>query len=485
MDDRAYLRSITGGNNGRNWWKHAALNTAAGLAAAGTVGLLSQQNFTKFREAVKRSGRFSEFSPEKKMRNTTSVSKYNFRGRRRTMSSAGNKKRSVSRKRAMSLSAVRLPSVSRMPSSSYMDIVKNRGKGFGTGVLRGKFRLPRRQKLDKLSKFLKKGAVSKTETSDTLEDGNCVYIGHTTFIQEEILKNFCRAVVKKLYNQADIYFTDFEDTNSAITRLAIRYQVGADENQISAHNIDYTNPAVPFTFEEMAIDLYTWVRSQFLGSATTTERAKVIQGFRLFVGDVGTAGFNNIIAEIRGAMTVEWYVRSILKVQNRTRSVLGTEADQVDRIPLIGKSYEINKCGFEQSSIFSNNTVAGFYSDPDTGIIAMESANIQQQVFKEPPMANVFKSNVKQGGVKLGPGVIKYSTLTTHSKMELGVFLQQVYGTIPQANFFNYGKSRMFAMEKPINLEEENLIKIGYEHQYEVGIAVGVKKAITRAVIVV
>lgn len=364
-----------------------------------------------------------------------------------------------------------------------MNSVKYRPKGIGTGILRGKFRRPTLKKLDKLSKFLKKGAVSKTEYSDTLQDEKCVYIGHTTFIQEEILKNFSRAVVKKLYNTGGVYFTAFGDQNFAITRLQVLYQPSITENIIATHEIDYTTP--PFTYETMATALYSWLKASFLGTALATERARVIVGFRLYYGDVGAAGFSNIVAELKGNMQIEWYVRSILKVQNRTRSALGTQDDQVDRIPLIGRSYEVNRCGFQLATINSAGPNWAFTTDPDNGLIQLEANSSGQNIFKEPPMPSVFKNKVKHGGIKLGPGVIKYSTLNTHSTIDLTVFLQQVFATNPQDSFFNYGKTRMFAMEKPMNLDEENLINIGYEHQYEVGISIKLKRAQTQPVITV
>lgn len=362
----------------------------------------------------------------------------------------------------------------KMPSS-----MKNKRIYGLPGTFKGKFAQPKKSRKTVIEKYQAKGVVSRREFSAIITDSKCVYVGHSTFVFDEILANFCRSVVKKLLNLHGVYFKAFGETFPEVLRFEILYQNDVNDNSVGTADVP---TAAGDSYLTMAIALQAGMFSIWGPAESQANRKKIPVGFRLFAGDVGSATINQLVAELRGNMMLDWYVKSVLKIQNRTRSETGTESDQVDRQPLIGKAYEVSTCGFELDNIVSAATTQSFVASLIDGTITAEAGSFGYPVFDEPPLNSAFLRKVKSVGVRLSPGVIKYSELTTHSSIGLAEFVQKYWGQAGGESIHNHGKSRMYALEKTLSLDPEVIITAGYEVNIETGVSIKMKKVVTNPI---
>jgi len=180
--------------------------------------------------------------------------------------------------------------------------------------------------------------------------------------------------------------------------------------------------------------------------------------------------------------------KSALKIQNRSVTVASdNEANDIDNVPLVGRSYEGNGMGpvFRKSKFLANTTGVennySFASDKYAVIDGTEYLGADAiRELSEPPLPMQLYSCTASGKVRMQPGDVKTSLITYH----LGGKLDNVWNKLGSFNADDYslpkvqgsfGKYRLYAVEKMVDCiapSAENAIRIGIECQVDVSATV-------------
>jgi len=180
--------------------------------------------------------------------------------------------------------------------------------------------------------------------------------------------------------------------------------------------------------------------------------------------------------------------KSALKIQNRSVTVAAdNEANDIDNVPLVGRSYEGNGMGpvFRKSKFLANTTGVennySFASDKYAVIDGTEYlAGSPVRELAEPPLPMQLYSCTASGKVRMQPGDVKTSLIMYHlgGKLDnvwnkLGAFNDPDY-SLPKVQG-SFGKYRLYAVEKMVDCiapSAENAIRIGIECQVDVSATV-------------
>lgn len=172
--------------------------------------------------------------------------------------------------------------------------------------------------------------------------------------------------------------------------------------------------------------------------------------------------------------------KSTMKIQNRTINSAGNdETDDVDNVPLYGKSYEGNGnfMKYRTNSTFSaENVMIGL--NPNTskiGNISINYAAFQtgkaSNPLAEPPKPSQLINVKRSGKCHLDPGEIKTSVLHHTIRMGLNTLLRKLFIINETTEFtirndLKLGNYRIFALEKMLKIGTETAttqIKVAYE----------------------
>ena len=308
----------------------------------------------------------------------------------------------------------------------------------------------------------------------------CMFVGHSTCPVQTIRECMWRALVKRLYIGAGGY--DFSVFG------AVQCPVGTMVD-VFFKNDGPTSPQIIQTFTFVLGDTLETL-AQWLGNQGRPFNDGQYANTRVFtflrmiqpIPPGGLAYPTDHLQESRILLanaTVTMEISSSLKIQNRSinKTVYegGVDADNVDRVPLYGKSYEGNGSGTYTKSSQQNPAGSNFNSDMIYGII--EQGALSNEL-KEPPYASDFIGVKRSGKVKIEPGTIKTSVLTYKKTMkfsdlqrELGTSQDVAYlGNIPDADrkVVRFGKYRFFGLEKIIDATSGIPITLGLEHNIRV-----------------
>lgn len=346
-------------------------------------------------------------------------------------------------------------------------------------VAAGKFK---RGKYKKHKRF-SKGIVQNLERGGDLSWKYCGYIGHSTYCQAQIRKLMARLLVKELYRLHGFEINSFADIphNDAGFAINIRYYLSNTTTTITSqlYNIASTD-----TYEIIAGQVGVW-----LATLAGTDAPHIID-MALYNS---TYTPDLIMATLKvDSLLVEFYAKSSLKLQNVSTGTGGNEADDVDNIPLHGKSYETKGSGFNYRDIRRQGGTLGvtfspFIADDQYGVINVNGEQEGGPVnsLREPPPAHVFATKVKVGKVLIQPGHIKTSVIKTRRVMMFNYMLRllgEQYSSQTPMNRFGY--SRMFALEKILENQVvyENIrpILVRFEHNIRMSLnARSLKRNIT------
>lgn len=333
---------------------------------------------------------------------------------------------------------------------------RHRG-GSGT-VSSGFFSRGRKVRRSSIDSMMRKGVVTVVETGGVETPSHCGYLGHCTMPTERVALQFWYAFFKKFIT--DNLRLSVSAPNSAISGLingaTFEILFYTDTFQtISSHAfVIGTNPVLP-TIDALATEAHNWAVASWDESYTLLR-----MDF-----DRDSVGVDASVSLL--GSKIAYRVKSTMKIQNRSAGADGTEADEVDNVPIYGKSYDAKGNGV----IYANPLQSARLTGNDiTGYIAYSgTANLN-----EPPPANAFDRPTRSNKAKLDPGQLKTSKLSENSKMDATKFLCEVYPLLRRPSHVKtyLGKSRIFAFEKMLETEIGVAIanmKIAYEinNRYE------------------
>lgn len=295
----------------------------------------------------------------------------------------------------------------------------------------------------------KRGIVKTVETGGNLLDPFAVYVGHSSVPVKELFILVCQVVVKRMLEKFyGCQIVNMERQLSDITNGSLQIDINYYNSPVSKtmQNVGLTISSVQ-TFDTIGLN----VANNMLQIMETDTRAEFWK-IRCYNPPFDQES-RHVEMNLR-TLKVEAIIKSTLKIQNRTSNPSGTEADEVDNVPLHGKGYETTMGNYLQFTDQRRSTAATYSplgGDNKTGLSTFLGSEDTTDAFLEPPQANWFTNCKYASKITLNPGEIKTSTLTYKKTFDFTKITKVVAQTnILSSNKWQHfwGKFRLFGLEK-------------------------------------
>lgn len=357
--------------------------------------------------------------------------------------------------------------------------LRPRNMGASSSKSSGFFKKSSRRKLNTFEKVGARGITVCNELGGVLTGPlmRTGYVGHAIFTRSFLRYNVARAFVKWIARQLKIDIVDFASS------FPTEVPTGSAISVALCHRTSWTGTVTETllsitpgttTFEQIAQEIYT-LASAFTPSGQFTS-------IRISHGN----GTRFVYSMLKSKIDV--YVKSTLKIQNRTINASGNlQADDVDNVPLYGKSYygTGNYIQMNYNDFAPNNAQTDIYLIAPSGTtVSLDPPTIANgetgtvNPFTEPPKKNQLFNVKGVGKAHLDPGQVKTSVLYYRKVFSLNKVFQAASGTDGTSNqLCNIGKYRIFCFEKMLDsvaydIEGVNAIRIAYEHDHKMAINV-------------
>lgn len=366
-----------------------------------------------------------------------------------------------------------------------MDVSPKKLMGASTGVFKGRFNSARKLRESIESKHQRKGFHVTDETFGLITDPDCVYVWHSTYHLERLVRVIVGSTVRELFHMAGYSINNSGNniglsfTTGGLISFRIRWQrinpitgiVGtvatADIplapsflgvlNLVGGYATFWTEyfqnttPDIPYTLQLLQCDTH--------GATSTSQDYRTVASMDL------------------QSCKIKIDVHSSICIQNRTSGATATgvaigESDRVDNQPLEGFMYE-----FRHSDPRLKNPDAGLA--PLNRIrregISFSNANQLGQPLQEPFVPKLFQNCRKSVKIRLNPGDLKEQNIyhTFSGSLEsVAKKLRTCLAQIITTNTFIsgvQGKCQMFILEEQIRSNAANVITINYERQVKIG----------------
>lgn len=369
------------------------------------------------------------------------------------------------------------------PSRTDIQYATRRGRkprrisGFG-GRLGGFMKKPRRTKmwpkskvkrsaLRTLAKIQAEGVLSTKEIGiSTLGVSDAVYLGHATFAMDQYRDVIVSLIIKKLFMLVNQRIRNWNDPIDLITNDQIVFEYKSDQDSLTgAATVNYLYGGGVVTYQQV-VDYFV---ANFLWNQTD----KILT--RVYFNFLGGAGNSRVRSLNLDYATVEIYVKSSMKLQNATTSGAGTEADEVDNVPVNGKNYYGHGNG--SNSNRTNRTEEQFWARQDCGW--MKKVPSSTSGLYEMPTAVYFRGVKKMGKHRIDPGRIRTSVLKDHYRVSLRWLITKITQSADHTtDVSDVGKFRIFGFEHVIKAASDSPnIKILGEVNYQIGMAMSTKNS--------
>lgn len=306
----------------------------------------------------------------------------------------------------------------------------------------------------------------------TVTDAEAVAVGHTSMPGKICAINMWRALLKYTLTKMSCYVKDYGNlmTNEGFVAgdvFRINRYANGTTTTISSENITV---AATTTYDRICADLAATFDDN---PNLTDDRLDSIE-FVPFTGSKYSA-VNLDIQSIK----ISVFTKSILKIQNTTVEVsTDNQADDVNRVPLVGKIYGVRGNNFLRKSntallsgLYSaNNEEAIFagWTKAVSNVLTLTSvgyyeasagpANNNQTTFfkpSEPPRQYELQNCVSMSNINVSPGEIKSSTLVQKYTFGLQYYFNLLYSTRNTDNnllVYNpkQGKTNVMYLEKVV-----------------------------------
>lgn len=308
------------------------------------------------------------------------------------------------------------------------------------------------------------GVQFAMEQGDVLIGERAVYLGHATCPVNVMKRQMCRALLKRLLIAMGKLNPNWDGAPKDVLandRVILLYLNSPNGAPIQI------NVAVAALSQEA-------IASAWLNAISAESNLIQLVEMQYRPNDTPIGGRTINLS----TSTIEFSIVSQLKMQNRTVSVAGdNEADDVNNVPLIGKQYYGKGTGTRY--IVDAAAATLLYCGNFDGLITRSALALDS--LREPPSGKLFDSVKKTTMVKLAPGVVNTSVLTTKIKMPLTKFLVHMLDTLqdflpaPPRKHKLLGDFKLFGLEKEIQAlayAPENNLCVAYEHDLKVTTAV-------------
>jgi len=351
-------------------------------------------------------------------------------------------------------------------------------RNYGAGKAAGKFRKPRRR-------IKRGGSITKMirhteECGSEITDDQCVYVGHGTFPTQQIVRAGFRALVKVWLRKLGIEYENPESplaSQIAINDFCrIKYYLYSTEVNVAPSTMDFTYTNVVagnnwFSPEELATKMEAAWKSLILITASPNPELLSIEWLP---ASPTTTTMKYQIMYLRGS-SINIYVKSSLKMQNRTVGATGdtnAEADEVDNQPLYGKCYQGKGTGSTLAGQRNLLLKAVCFIHPTYGAFHMSGSDVPPAGTDEPIDPALVYRATRYDKVMLNPGEIKSSILVDRFRITLDrlLLLFNSIGASNTAPDVPKGHFKMYAFEKMLEnyVGVRTNVNVNWEHNLNI-----------------
>lgn len=339
--------------------------------------------------------------------------------------------------------------------------------------------------------YAKKGAIMCTEVGGEKSNiltgkatSQCVWLGHSTYCESIWQQMICYALIKALFNKAGIMIGAFDQYipahfstgGTCSYTMILWFKVAPGD---ITQSVEYTWDSKSQVPNALVTQLTGWL---FNATDTNDQEQNISLSLHGRVPIAAGNETNILLSQLDLTRArVHLYVKQSMKIQNRTINTNGNdETDDVDNVPLYGRSYE----GPGNGALYYPNidtylTAGASGQQPITASVtsALIAPNQNATTFatlspmyKEPPLPSQLTKVSKAGKLHLDPGQIKTSVITLTKSYGLQKLVQDMYagsmtpGSTQERAF--RGNYRVFAVEKMIQnvaTSDINQIRLAYE----------------------
>lgn len=343
------------------------------------------------------------------------------------------------------------------------------------------------RRLPVIDKYAKYGVVLHREngavvSTDGIEKAQAFLIGHATCSKLQLINDVCHALTKLIATRMGMTIVKFSDSILgnwvAPVEVVIRvyytiWSLAAESNFIVV--CDGTNNSWEYISQQLFANIQILINGE---SGFQLERILVER--KDFNGaSPGNYGVCQI--DLQEAK-VDLYTKSTMKVQNRTINASGNvEADDVDNVPLYGKTYMGSGNYFKtQNALFACDVFGTAVSNGNILVVKCHPTNYP--ALREPLSKGLISHCSKVGKIHLDPAEIKTSSLVYKLRIKLNTMFQQliqVGGEITNIAACKYGKYHFVHLEKMIQavgVTDVNAMNLAYEVDSKVGVIISAPK---------
>jgi len=402
---------------------------------------------------LRESGILGDSLPEKNIQMTSVRRKINFLSPKRSpkRSRSGSiASPSSAKKRKVAAKFVRNSSVVPYLRPKYRPY---QGSSKSAGVIR---RIKRKRLLKLAPKGYRPSHQYTLEFSGNISPQHCGFLLHHTHPVRQLNGMTAMAVVRQLFQMCSFSFLNWDHLSPVSGHIDLLYYKSAATPVSTMLNTSFTGGIT--SFETLANNLKAVFSSIFLDD---TSRDPVVHLISMNITSTGHEQYVNLRPK-------DFYInvrtKSSLKFQNRSKGSLGSEADEVDNVPLTGIIADLTGSGtvFRDYTPFTDQCLV---ADQSTGThYFYDDVN---RPWMEPLQKTDIKNCKKYGKIRLEPGYIKTSVLVASKSFTLDTLFkwcsltkQTEHARVP------VGKSRLIMLEKmmAINTIEEPAMSIFFEN---------------------
>lgn len=351
--------------------------------------------------------------------------------------------------------AKRMKSDKRKQITPGQTVVQRKRTGAVSSKSMGKIKT-RKYRATKRQKNAIKGVEQTVEEyKEFVTTSQTAWVGHSVCIPEVVRYNIWRLILKKLMSKTGNCIRNFADPPTS-------YNVGnGDVIAVYFQNQDATAGSINWTYGGTG-DWDTAV-AYFVSNAFLHAEGVILKHI-IYMPDTAAAGLTAAPPYTRLDLEnayVKMYFKSSMKLQNRTVNGTDISMDDVDNVPLYGRSYGGVGNGAIWFGQSDSPVVKQLIADKDKGYIEGDASG---DFLQEPLHQLYFKHVTQKGKVHLDPGYIKTSVLTYSKNMSLNHILRRVNQICTAAKIRDsFGNFRFFGLERMIDTAAESSITLGIE----------------------
>jgi len=319
------------------------------------------------------------------------------------------------------------------------------------------------------------------DTATSTPAQQLVTLGHSTCALEQMQVALAGLLFKKLIRKAGYDMRSFQELvvvnggGTASSEITITYRPSTTPTsanavvswvpgagvQMSANAfaVWFCNTARPWVYT--ALDQFIFVSIQLIQKS----------------GAVGQPAFIPPTLLWLERAKVSYHVKSSMKFQNRSgTNVSGNQEDDVNNVPLYGKSYSGFGTGpTPRQADKTSLAVTSFLAEQAHGLINPAPADVNASGYLEPPNPTLLGRATKWTKVMMNPGLVKTSVLTDKKSISFNAFVKLLFlswtlnTAVTVKTMTRNGNYRLFMVEKILQAgvaDTANLV-LAYEINYE------------------